>query len=214
MDPAFFESWMMEENPELAKAANGFYSIRDWTPKKKGVPVLVLKWKEGERYKVKGGSSDHVLSITERFRDQAGKALAEGDALYFDKISKALKFLNSRKGKTLHQNIELVLQAYRFLRQRSGQGSPLPIKAEVRECAVTMLACTQLKLDDKIPYLLCRNQVSDEDRKRIEGRKDRLVWTLKNSWTDIFKGAGLSGLKGGGGRPKGHKNRLKKLLAF
>jgi hypothetical protein len=208
MDPAFLEPWMLEENPEFAKAANGFYSIREWTPKKKGVPVLVLKWQAGERYKAEGGSSDLVLSVTEQFREQNGKALAEGDALYFEKIAKALRFLKSNAGKTYLENVELVLQAYRFLRQRSGKGSPLPTKAEVRECAVTIRACVQLKLSERIPSLLWRNGVSDEDRKRIEVRKDSIFWALKNSWTDIFKGAGLSVLKGEGGRPKGHKNRI------
>jgi hypothetical protein len=103
------------------------------------------------------------------------------------------------------EDIEYIFEAFLFLRNRDGQGSPLPLKGEVKSYAALIRAFKNRNLMGKLPKFfwdpfrttpMPGPALTDREFDEVNGvQQDYLKKRRPNYWTDLFRNAGLRKLQ-------------------
>lgn len=199
----YLTEWMVNENPSFACAVARHYSIEHG--QRKAAAQGELAYLQAAQKVVNRGQplSPAMLLCFLSARERASTT----DEKYLARLLDAVRL--SRKAKPADDKesppmIEHIFEAYYFLRKRDGKGSPLPIKAEVKNTAALIAAFCMEGLTAKLPEYLWRDGrgLTEEQFQRIERVRKCLIEdkdpdTEKprdHNWPERLAAAGLSDL--------------------
>jgi hypothetical protein len=194
-------NWMMMENPEFSWAVHCYYSFDRGKATNAAFGEIALYAAADQLLSHVPNPLEnmdycgplHRLIAARFFRDW--EAYKRGDDKYFRRIADALQLL--KEGEHQLSPVEFVILAYVYLRERAGEGSPLPPKGEVKRMAALMWAFSDCELLEKLHEYLWKNQGLTERQFSLITRQQE--WHLRigtaKDWARYLKEAGLSGLR-------------------
>jgi hypothetical protein len=128
----YVEDWILAESPAFAAAYEAWYShrVKNIAP---FATTFLKMWRAAEQYE---GTTSIVLTKRAECRARLGQAIAQGDVNFLLQCGNGLQYLlDTETGKTDDSDYltpeRFVIEGYRWLRLRSGEGSPRPSRLEV-----------------------------------------------------------------------------------